>query len=446
MDDCDSETSNQTPGQSWSYSGGRTRPIGLNSAAGSWIETDGSLIVRLQDDPPVFIKVLSWERGLAWGTHSGWVSPGATVGWDWQSGDHGLLFCSCRSGGSSLSPMDQFADRIPIDNQVVLRPYLVHQGIMLRLCASYPAANDLLMNCNLLWLLADAIHRHKVAWAEVSGLLRLKRHQIVSRLINQQVGRSHVGFLQKVHVEMGDETVLANLKRIVRDRYQINLFRHHWPIIPEKAFKTVLKLRSPAFSRCLGRYLASKGSVEWGAATDRVLLLWEELQKQARDFEDGGRALKQLWTLSSFEAMEHLHERWTGRLHEIYGTRLSDPNGSDEFPPPLIPGTGSIVPIHSTEQLFHEGVLLQHCIYSYRDDIAGGSMWAYSVFSPERATVAIVLRDVGFDVFDFKLSDNGEPGEASWRLVKAWLKAGNRYYEGYLADNRQWKKLKATYI
>ena len=60
--------------------------------------------------------------------------------------------------------------------------------------------------------------------------------------------------------------------------------------------------------------------------------------------------------------------------------RLVKKFGSEFFPQPVLPGTGSIVPIQTTEDLFSEGQIMNNCVATYADQLEKGGSTMYSRF------------------------------------------------------------------
>ncbi len=92
-----------------------------------------------------------------------------------------------------------------------------------------------------------------------------------------------------------------------------------------------------------------------------------------------------------------------------------------EFPPPPLPGTELVVPITTSDALVEEGRTMRHCIGSFASRVARGQVYVYQLLAPERATVAIALREGRWDVLDVRGHANVLASEPALRAVHSWL-------------------------
>ncbi len=99
-----------------------------------------------------------------------------------------------------------------------------------------------------------------------------------------------------------------------------------------------------------------------------------------------------------------------------------------KWPPPPIPGTGSIIPLTSYDMLCEEAAVQNNCIRSYWDAISGGegAAYAYRLLKPERATFMIRKRPGGdWALSEIKARSNQKVSAESRRAVESWLYAYN---------------------
>jgi len=79
-----------------------------------------------------------------------------------------------------------------------------------------------------------------------------------------------------------------------------------------------------------------------------------------------------------------------GRIHLGYSVTFPEiPN--IPLPQPPFPGTDTIIPIRDSRELFMEGKIMRHCIYTYLQELlsAQGDLGVYRVLHPERFTITV---------------------------------------------------------
>ena len=118
----------------------------------------------------------------------------------------------------------------------------------------------------------------------------------------------------------------------------------------------------------------------------------------------------------SVDSFVAAHDEVAHRITEICATerrRLV-------FPAPPVPGTSTIVPIASAEDLYTEAREQRNCVASFAGAVAAGAFYIYRLLTPERATVALrrtgrtwVLDEVA-GPGNRPVSDAGHAEVASW--------------------------------
>jgi hypothetical protein len=92
------------------------------------------------------------------------------------------------------------------------------------------------------------------------------------------------------------------------------------------------------------------------------------------------------------------------------------------FPTPPIEGTSAIIPLTSAKSLAAEGVEQHNCVGGYGRRVLTGSLYVYTVLSPERATLSIVRRPDGcWCRSELKLQSNKAVSMATVNAVEQWL-------------------------
>jgi hypothetical protein len=93
------------------------------------------------------------------------------------------------------------------------------------------------------------------------------------------------------------------------------------------------------------------------------------------------------------------------------------------FPPPPLPGTDSIVPITTLQQLEAEGRIQRHCVVNYARAVCAGQVYFYRVLRPQRATLEVKLSGGKPELGEFKRAANLGVGSAAIDAVEAWFTA-----------------------
>ncbi len=92
------------------------------------------------------------------------------------------------------------------------------------------------------------------------------------------------------------------------------------------------------------------------------------------------------------------------------------------LPPPPFPGTRSIVPLTTLDDLIREGNEQRNCVAVYAYGVAAGRTYIYRVESPVRGTLAIRKTGSGWQPDEFRLACNAPvPADVYWAVVRQLL-------------------------
>lgn len=92
------------------------------------------------------------------------------------------------------------------------------------------------------------------------------------------------------------------------------------------------------------------------------------------------------------------------------------------FPEPPLPGTNTIIPLASPNDLQAEGVMQSNCVASYVSKVKRGQCYIYRVLKPERATLSIVMgADTNWRISELKGYRNKAVGDKTRLAVAKWL-------------------------
>lgn len=128
---------------------------------------------------------------------------------------------------------------------------------------------------------------------------------------------------------------------------------------------------------------------------------------------------------TSIEKLKRIHDRWIHKMNECSAiTKIGGVH--EEFPPPPIPGTDTIIPICSVKELHAEGKAMHHCVFGHLPNILTGKAFVYKVLAPERATLMIApSRYGGYRIEEISLACNVGPSQQTVRIAERWIKEIN---------------------
>jgi hypothetical protein len=302
--------------------------------------------------------------------------------------------------------------------------YARHQLTVLRLVRVLPSVEQLIGSApNLVWLAADQIDKRRVQAADIRVLMAKKRKAILGWCIARSAGTTDLKFLNKFVAGRRGESELAPLRQALARPEIASWFRHFRDVHPADV-RTVLSL--PA----LRRYPFLRDVILIGRTRTDAPGICLEL---VRDVRLLGNALGRddveavLAKVPTMSRLKGLHDRWYRRLnlHRAvgFGAWVKILFGTGTFPVPPLPGTDTIIPIRTVDELLAEGEEMDHCVGSYAQGVFTGECFIYKVLSPQRATLELSPVWPTPALAQLKLKGNEEPAPECWQAVERWLVA-----------------------
>jgi len=96
------------------------------------------------------------------------------------------------------------------------------------------------------------------------------------------------------------------------------------------------------------------------------------------------------------------------------------------FPKPPVPGTDTIIPLMTSEELVKEGREQRNCVRLYARLVAAGEICIYRVLAPERATLSIVpAGDGSWRRRELRAAANADVSDETRATVDQWLESYN---------------------
>ena len=328
----------------------------------------------------------------------------------------------CRRNDS----IDRFASDIPLKIREIVKRYSCCQFLMLRLVATISSASDLLeSNAVLLWLLAYRQRERRHSKKQLENLLRFKQPTLLSNLLGVTCGKQAVCFLRKLEVEEADPSLVELLRALFADPGRLALFKHHWTNINQRAFEAVMKYNSLGLSRCLASEVSEVCKGDYKNRIIQICSLWDELERQAKDFGYTDNERRALGRLASLKDMGELHRRWIKRMYEKHDNEMAEQaRQMPPFPDPPFAGNDTIRPLCTPMELFFEGKEQSHCVYSRRELGWGGRYAYYAIYHPERGTLEIKREGNRWVLSEFKLTHNKRPSDKAISIVNQLVSGG----------------------
>jgi hypothetical protein len=318
------------------------------------------------------------------------------------------------------APIKRFVNDIPPEVRERVVEYIHLQQTLLRLCATFKGAYDLLMNNQLLlWLVADYAIANRLRFKQIGSLLRKKQVEILKRTTG--VGeKSTIKLLRMLSPIKGDAGELQTLRSILENTEMLQHFRHCKTITIDQ----LARVTHYPHLACLPlvQHYAEKDETPCG----RIDFEFTQLLKQCNDTLRLGTQLKisdvmfALKRCSTASDLTQLHDRWVVKFNkENFNT---DGTGTPFKYTPPIPSCESIVAISTAEALLTEGIVQNNCVGTYVPLVEEGKCFIYKTsISKERGTLCINIDNGKFSIGDFELSLGRDPSCRSWRAVRAWI-------------------------
>ena len=320
-----------------------------------------------------------------------------------------------------------WTQHVPPNVRQLIAPFPELHGSLLRWAAGGPACVDLLAaNPALAVLASECRVLGGPRRARDTGVLQADvergatQRDLLARL-DLPASESVRRLLRKVRPEYLSFDVLCRLAHLVRDERISVRLRHLPEVTPAvariAASASLLPLVSDGLLRTLvgderrrrGRGDPRPGDEADGTAGRLVALAWmrRELGDEAPRVVDSPRGLQRTLLAMCVQLR-----------------RRNQPEERRPLPPPPYPGTASVVPLTTVDDLVEEGLRMRHCAGSMAGVVANGEVFVYRVLEPERATLAIEKGEVGWRIRDVRGRWNREVAASTWNALAEWLAVG----------------------
>ena len=343
-------------------------------------------------------------------------------GWRDAPDEADLPILSDVFAGEETHPFSLYARGVPKAVAVTVSRYGTNRQAMLQVCAASERGRQLLYNsANLLWFVAPFVARASGGeQAAIHSFLGYKQNFLLTTLCgspHQMASR----LLRMLPVPSGLEEYRATLAHITADENCSLVFRHRtaidWPLL-------FLAVRH----RALFHYPVVRRLFLDAMPIGDLQKIINNINMIYRDTARAGRALgiadvpALIEACGTYDALINLHSRWTQRLNARSG-RYNVPEPNDVFPTPPFPGTETIQPVLTVQDLRQEGAIMHHCVAGYTDAVHSGSTFIYRILKPERATVEVQLVSSGmWSLMQIKSFNNAAVGAQTRQAVLSWLR------------------------
>lgn len=355
-------------------------------------------------------RLTRWEAGLAleWSAADTptWLPAGFRVP---------ALRLFDRAAIPETDPVGDFLAEIPVEARELAAPIAWQQLDVLQACRRDARAIELgPANRSLLWLLAEWCRKYP--HRDLGRLLDGRRRDLLGAMFGIHAGtEARVRVLTRLEAPTLDERLLAPLSAFIGTRHLPDVV-HHMPALP-----AALVIACHARIELLDLPLVRRELLR-GITAVRIGELFRDLE-DARTLARylGVDIDSRLRGCGSYEGLVALHDELVGRRRDWSTVNAIIRRLGNEFPPPPLEGTETIVPIRTVADLAREGDVMHHCCLSYADRIAQGRCYLYRVLAPERGTLEISCADRAFALAQFKREANRTPTPEAFAAVQRWF-------------------------
>jgi hypothetical protein len=305
--------------------------------------------------------------------------------------------------GPSPLPEDQVKLAVRFSNPVT---YFQH-GLL-----SPPARELMLQAPVLFWLLVN--HSSLRNWREKKfvNIVTLKRTEILGIVCGfpGKLSKSALKFLSKFDdCKLNTDTAAEMLIEWVSEgRYK------------RLAHYKVLSLESLYLFNAYPTLIGAKLAHFMHSGNEGIqgcLIIIRDMLKMADALGKSSLLVRELSKLSTIEDVRNHHDEILKAYLEQTGVE-----STLEFPDPPLAGNQHIIPITNSDQLFHEGIDQDNCVYSYLTEILSGQYFVYRVKGIERATLGVSTGPDGtVDLDQLLARSNSRVSRRTFEIVDHWI-------------------------
>lgn len=325
---------------------------------------------------------------------------------DWRFGEY-------RPRAERSSPVARFLAPIPQELRRLAGRFAWGQIPALRLLRLTPYAAQLAASEPFLfWLLAMAFQEQRFAARECRALFLLPRKKVLAELMGEDPG--------------GKGLSINTVRKLSLKRYDHSEYLMFMTLYRSGLFKTARHAPSICFETLLYRFSTPDISLIANLLGKMPFHLWYEARylyfecmrltlnnDQTREAaNNAAMACRDLYDLRS------LHDSLTAPFKKPF---FLEPEEHPPFPAPPFAGSATIEPITTPQELYEEGIAMEHCVYSLAHEASEGSVYVYRVLAPERGTLSLRIIDGQPQLEEFSLRRNAEPSEESQACVHIWF-------------------------
>jgi hypothetical protein len=364
------------------------------------------------------IRIASWNKGLSverWNNvPQTWLSE------EWDPGIPLPLLQHWRD-----FPMVEFFSEIPKKVMTAISPFKWRQFVLLRMIRHCPETMDLLQsNPVLAWLCADVIAKSELPVQKAREIIMAKRKDICA-FAGLPATDSMVRILGKMRADEYTQVLFVILQNLLRDKEKVSRLRFFRKVPTNEIGNLLLRFDYMAWALSTSN---KNGVAVWDAMGDNAATkgygIWSDTFGLGMDL-DLRDTKRRLARCKSFEALQHIHDRWSRTLSRDRAVRRAEEfyekHGTYSFPSPPFPGDADIVPVTTITDLLNEGAEMHNCVGSYAEKVMSGECFIYRVLRPQRATLEISDTGDMHHICQLKLAHNGEPAAETWAKVRYWF-------------------------
>jgi len=297
---------------------------------------------------------------------------------------------------------------IPEEVRCKLIPFSTHKFAILYLVSHYKHARQLFLSSpTLFWLILTVAAEENVPENKLLSLMMKPRAEIL-HFCGLPPTKSALKLVNKLKLSNYDQDSLDVVRTInsIKNFSELN----HLDQIGNIILSLVNEFPDLINSRLLNGICKIKSD-------DSIVMTINDIKRMANDIGIGD-ITERIRRCRNIDDLDLLHNRLVARLNALSIHEKKEVS----YPTPPIKGTQFILPLTTGQLLHTEGVVQNHCVFSYHESIISGDYYVYKVIEPERATLGLwIFDDCPPELDQLFLENNQDVSSMTRKYVLEWL-------------------------
>lgn len=296
------------------------------------------------------------------------------------------------------------------------------QSLFSNALAIYPELMDVFRTSpTLAWLICVKLYDDSSAHV-MHHYARLKRKEILTKIVGSEVGERHVKFVGKIRILNGSEHEADEIIKAIKKDDLVDSFKHE-----EKVFVSDIYVLN-SYPSLIGSkiiYGFNKG-IDNRLGTYKIGV--NKINELYMDTINIGAhiGIKNsshiVRSCKSAQELLKVHDGWIDILNKNKKFLEHD----EPLPILDIEHPDFMSQICSINQLIQEGIEMEHCVFTYLDKLRDRTSFIYKVTAGERVTMEIGLRGKEVYIKQIKLRKNKDPSLKTTNMLFELVKEINK--------------------